>query len=460
MIAELVNHRFLTLVAAALLVMVETSSGSIDAVAQEFKFLEVKVVDDNGKPMADVQVDIKMEGLQFPMPTDEAGMISLNVSAGRSPVELLVRHEGYQSQKIRWRRGSEVPEEFSISLQPGKPASGWVVDAQGEPVAEAEVFAASPKKTLRFVNGHNPPISKQTAVTTDEQGQFTLPFQPAGSTIACLSDAGWAQFVKSDEHDDQLLEIKLTPWARVELLTKLQQTSPDGETVGLHFIKALDKDRGRVEWSYSAQTNENNAFVCNRVVPGTAMAYREAKLQPTNELPPIANRSHGEILALEAGGLTQVILGGAKQHAQGKLILPQDFDGEIDWPSGYVVLTENNAVDLVLRTAIFEYGKLLGQSNVYRPEDRVPPSGRANYLVRYLAPINDDGTFQIENVPAGPYTLSAAVIARPAHAPRMIGILVVDETPCTIVATDSAETWTIDLGEHTLHRKRRTLTDD
>ncbi|MGI9427389.1 MAG: hypothetical protein ACR2NM_01940 [Bythopirellula sp.] len=412
------------------------------AVAQDFKFLEVTVVDEHGKPLVDVPVEIKMDRMKFPMATDELGMVSLNVSSGGDAVELNVRHEGYESKRIRWRRGRDVPEQHTIKMKPGAPNQGWVVDASGEPVADAEIFAAPPQQPITLLNGRNPPGAEQTAAISDKQGKFELPFQPEGATIVCVSDKGWAQFVKPKKQDDDSIDIRLTPWVRVQL------SSPQPEqTVGLHIVNALPKDQGQVQWLYSGETDEQGKFACDRVIQGTTMAYREVPLQLLKGQPEVVNRSHGVVVTLESGTVP-IPIGNAKQQATGKLVMPVDYPGEAIWKSGYAVLTEDNVVDLTMRTLIFEYGKLLSQSNVYDPRQRVPATMEPNYLVRYLAPVEPDGTFTIAGVPAGNYRLSAVVPAQPKLDRYTIDVLAIEDLAFAIPKLADEESF--ELGTHVL----------
>jgi len=417
---------------------------SNDTIAQEFKFLEVKVFDENGKPMADVPVEIKMDGMKFPMSTNELGMISLNVSSGRNPVELNIRHKRYESQKVRWQRGSEVPEEHTIQMQLGMPSQGLVVDADGNPVARAEIFVAPPDESLTIVNGETPKNSRLKPVATDEQGKFELPFQPEGSTIVCLSDAGWAQLVMPKKQADSSLEIRLTLWIHVQLLTQL-----GAESVGLHFLNALPKDQGKVSWFYGGETDKQGHFSCDRVIQGNAMAYQMAPLQLVQGQPEIENRSHGVLVMLqESGSRIQVSIGKAKQKAIGKLVMPVDYPGKAIWSSGYVVLTEANVVKLAMRTLVFEYGKMLSQASVFDPRQRVPPSMQPNYLVRYLATVQPDGMFTIDGVPAGNYKLSAVLAAQPKLDHKTIDLLSLEDLSFTIPKLEDESSF--DLGEHIL----------
>ena len=209
--------------------------------AQDFRYLEVKVVDEKEQVMTELAVEIKMGELEFRIPTDEFGKISMNVPSDSQPVELCISKAGYELQKVRWSRGSEVPAEHAIKMQPGKPGQGWVFDNNGQPVEGAEVYAAQSDTKLTFVHGRNPTNSKskpkQSAVTTDAKGKFTLPHYPPGSTIVCLSDVGWAQMLIAKEQGDQALQLQLTPWAHVEVVTRIRAEKPDSNVVGLYFIK-------------------------------------------------------------------------------------------------------------------------------------------------------------------------------------------------------------------------------
>lgn len=416
--------------------------------AQEFKYLEVKVVDEQGKPMPDVAVEIKMDGLEFPMPTDALGMVSFNVSSNNAPVHLRVRHEGYESQRKRWDRGFEVPEEFSFRMEVGKPVAGLVVDSQGNPIVGAEVYTAAPGESLKFLNGHNPPKSEQEPVVTDAAGKFTLPFQPVGTTIACLSEQGWSKLARAEEQHGKPLEIRLTPWASATLTSNVADDATSGVTVGLEFVSSQDEDQGNVNWLYEAETGPARTHTWERVVPGSAMAYRQVVPKAARGLRSTKLKSHGVITTFQRGQTAEIVLGDAKKHATGRLFKPVSYQGEMIWESGYVALTENNAVELAFRTAMFEYGKLLGQSNVYRPEQRVPPSGIPNYLVRYIGFVEEDGSFTIPNVPPGQYKLTAVLPAQPNDAPNRKDVLKLEEM--SVALTSSAEGDSFDLGEHLL----------
>lgn len=100
----------------------------------DFKFLEVTVVDPDGKPMADVPVEISIDEMKIPMTTDAEGLVGTNIPADKnSEIEVRVKHEGYTAMGVGWR-GEKVPESVMIPLRKGVTFGGIVKDEQGRPV--------------------------------------------------------------------------------------------------------------------------------------------------------------------------------------------------------------------------------------------------------------------------------------------------------------------------------------
>lgn len=115
------------------------------ALAQQgsgFRFLEVKIVDPDGKPVADASVEVTIDSMSFPMPTDDKGMISLNVpSGGASMLQLKVQKDGFAAVSGNWGSGEEIPAEIEIKLAPGLEIGGIVHDEQGNPIEGVTVSA-------------------------------------------------------------------------------------------------------------------------------------------------------------------------------------------------------------------------------------------------------------------------------------------------------------------------------
>jgi 5-hydroxyisourate hydrolase-like protein (transthyretin family) len=145
------------------------------ASAQGFKYLEVKVVDPDGKPMADVPVNIGMAGTSFPMPTDEKGTVAFNVPGdGSGRVQLSVKHDGYLAQGVSWNEGEAVAETFTIPMKKGVPIGGIVHDEEGKPIegVKVEGIMVFENSTQLPGKGKLQPYFSGDLATTNKEGRW------------------------------------------------------------------------------------------------------------------------------------------------------------------------------------------------------------------------------------------------------------------------------------------------
>jgi hypothetical protein len=155
--------------------------------AQEFKYLEVTVVDPDGKPLADVPVEVSLENMKFPMPTDANGVVSLSVpTGGKGPVELFVRHPGYAAQAVAWKEGQGIPDQLTIRMPKGVRFGGIVHDEQGKPIAGVKVHGImtvdmkhgypTDGTVVTFLDGEDGGLA-----TTDDEGRWECSLAPEGN---------------------------------------------------------------------------------------------------------------------------------------------------------------------------------------------------------------------------------------------------------------------------------------
>jgi uncharacterized GH25 family protein len=164
-------HSFASLVVILLL--------PLAASAQGFRYLEVKVVDADGKPMADVAVDIDVGGMAFPMPTDEEGIVSFNVpQKGRTKVT--IKHDGYMAQGVSWNEGEEVPDAFTFPMKKGVSIGGIVHDEQGQPIegVKIEGIVVVDGSTDLPSGGKVVPYIGGEIALTDKEGKWKLNSAP------------------------------------------------------------------------------------------------------------------------------------------------------------------------------------------------------------------------------------------------------------------------------------------
>jgi hypothetical protein len=148
-----------------------------------FKYLEVTVVDPDGKPMANVPVEISLETMKFPMPTDAEGVVAINVpTGGKGLVELFVRHPGYAAQAVAWKEGQDIPAQLTIHMPKGVRFGGVVHDEQGKPIAGVKVHGimSVDKKHGYPTDGTVVTFLDGELATTDDEGRWECSMAPEG----------------------------------------------------------------------------------------------------------------------------------------------------------------------------------------------------------------------------------------------------------------------------------------
>lgn len=118
-------------------ILTHTSAAQEDS---GFKYVTVTVVDPEGKPLADVEVNIDTDGSEFPMYTNSKGKVSFNVpNAKNTRLTLQAKHGQYVSEAGRWYDGKSIPEKYTIKFVEGTVIGGIVHDEQGQPIEGVDV---------------------------------------------------------------------------------------------------------------------------------------------------------------------------------------------------------------------------------------------------------------------------------------------------------------------------------
>jgi len=145
-----------------------------------FKFLEVKVVDPDDKPLSDVAVDISIDGAEFPMPTNKEGVLAFNIpTSNKTRLRLKVNHPGYVTLRVSWNPGEDLPENYTIRMQKGSTIGGIIQDEKGEPIEGVEIEAHLSSDNGMRGGGKLQPMLSGVIATTDGEGRWRYESAPA-----------------------------------------------------------------------------------------------------------------------------------------------------------------------------------------------------------------------------------------------------------------------------------------
>jgi uncharacterized GH25 family protein len=241
------------------------------ASAQGFRYLEVKVVDPDGKPMPDVSVEIDLNGMAFPMPTDDEGIVSFNVpEKGRTKVT--IKQDGYMAQGVSWNEGEKVPDTFTFPMKKGVPIGGIVHDEQGQPIEGVKI------EGIMIVNGTSEmpgngqvvPYLGGELATTDKDGRWKLNSAPEEKVELQL------RFTHPQYVSDTGYGYRGGTWEELRSLEKIvvmekgisvagTVTDPDGNPVAGAKV-GLGADY--IQEEMKATTDAQGKYVLSNMLPG------------------------------------------------------------------------------------------------------------------------------------------------------------------------------------------------
>lgn len=229
--------------------------------------------------------------------------------------------------------------------------------------------------------------SPEIIVKTDNAGSFELPASRHDGLIVIVHEKGYAQRRRGD--DDAASPLRLTPWGRVEGRALAGSAPIANASVKLRRPEAHPPEQqAEISWSFYQRTHVDGRFAFDYVppIPFTAVCYRAMLDSHKTRVTP----KPGETVRIEIGGH-----GGA-------------VTGRFEKPSGLRLETFTDG---------FEAGVNCTQVVAY-PAEQVGEKKEARE--NYVALLDSDGTFTIQDLPPGAYRLEANVHA--AAPPNSCGL--------------------------------------
>lgn len=238
-----------------------------------FKFLTVKVVDPAGKPMPAVPVDIRIDGAEFPLPTDEEGIVEFNVpTSNKTRLRLKVSQPGYATLAARWDSGKPIPDDFTIRMQKGSVIGGIIKNEQGKPIEGVKIRGyISSQGDLDTGDGKLEPLLDGIIATTDSEGRWRCKSAPA-KRVEILTD-----FKHPDYVDENILGYRAGNWEQLHTLEHVvvlqkgvvlrgQVLDPDGEPV---VGATVTLGENRYSSSEEKTTDEQGQYKFTQVKPSS-----------------------------------------------------------------------------------------------------------------------------------------------------------------------------------------------
>ena len=338
---------------------------------------------------------------------------------------LRIEAPGYRSQVgPEFRAGDESSRTQDFRLEPSLPMTGLVVDANGNPVDHATVCIATPTEIIELDSD----LQNRT-VTTDAAGRFS--FSDPGEQVTLIAEAK-AGFAMADfsagQHD--LGTLRLRPWATIEGQFKEDGKAVTGATVLVDFIRIHSLERPKIQTSTLQTTTDAEGRFRFPRVPPIPVAVR-VYLGPWQDE---GFRSGPHVpLDLSSGQAANLQLGSDGAAVSGKVKLTGKIPAGLDcaFSLNYLV-RKGHGVKLPEELAKLGFDASKGWSDAcaQSPEGQAFFSSLPNWFVK-LAP---DGAFRISGVPAGDYSFSIKIYAKPSGC--LVDPLAQMVVPVTVTAAD------------------------
>jgi beta-lactamase regulating signal transducer with metallopeptidase domain/uncharacterized GH25 family protein len=348
-----------------------------------------------------------------------------------------IQADGYMPQ-CSWIITAET--NVTLELTRGVGRTGVVLKPDGHPAAGVRVYLTDEQSAVYVadpemkVNEDQFGTQRTQITNTDSSGRFT--FKPGldDKAIVVLADAGFAQVGVQELSGHP--EVKLRPWSKVEGQLLIGSRPGANETIRLEpAFNRLDgyhvHDSPSLTLCLEAHTDNEGRFSFDRVPPIDVEVYHDpwaGDVKPDGK-PHLGSRSQTVSFSLKPGEIKTVTLGGKGRPVIGQLVL-NAYEGKINWRNApqhfnlilaptadfddhQALLDELNekieaATSEAQKNALWHERAMLEYETARKRHAFVKTEKGKEYYFQnktYDLDIAPDGSFRIEDVPGGKYSM-------------------------------------------------------
>jgi RNA polymerase sigma factor (sigma-70 family) len=299
-------------------------------------------------------------------------------------------------------RVQPVPTGVSWMLAPspqaqtynGPPLRGTVVDAAGKPVADAEVLVSGMNSSVMVYPTARAATAKNPTTKTSADGTFKITPTEKPVAVVARCAAGYGAAVVADPSAPILVSIQ--PWARLEgTVRNGSKPVPHAKLQIAQFGDQADFDKWRIVKEQSFETDDDGHYVLDRVVPGHNLVGRTGPHGWMFDRTYSAEMVPGKTTVLNIGGNGRQIIGHLPESARNFSF----HNGSLRIPRPAMVQPANwNQLDDAKKQKLQQE---FWNTPEFRKWQQTANMGQFD--------IGRDGTFKVEDVPAGTYAVSVQI---------------------------------------------------
>ncbi len=280
--------------------------------------------------------------------------------------------------------------QVTIRLKPSAALKGVVAMPDGTPVPGANVVAVSDGGELGYnvqlQGSHFHSYNQQARVaTTDADGKFSVSAPPDTGTVLATADEGFASAPIDAVRASGVLTLQA--FGRIEGTLTIAGSPGAGQD--LFFT--IDTPGVMTDFNgYKSTTDDQGHFTFEKVPPGDGSIVRLVKMTSNSWM-----HSHKTAVTVQSGQTTQVALGDTGAVLRGTVRFQTP-------PTNGVQLTISGNLSLSRPQSPSFSSPAEAQAYWRSPQGRAQQQQFQSWSVT----ANPDGTFQLDSIPAGSYTLN------------------------------------------------------
>jgi hypothetical protein len=340
-------------------------------------------VDDaeTGAPLPEFKVlkawslDPKPNWDRYQAETYKEGQFTFKFDQFQKTYRMRVEAEGYEAADSPDFTAAEPPTFFDFKLRKQPLVFGVILKPDGLPAVGASVvvLAKSDDRYVSITAGvfRSNDGDESVVKTTGPDGRFSFAPTSESFQVVATHETGYADAAFRDLAD--IPQLKLQPWGRIEGSLKAGTKPVANEQVQFQPDKPR-LNNGRIYFGYTSNTNPDGHFALERVVPASGKISQ--MVTRTDGTYYTSGILRSESIRVKPGETTQVDIGGKGRPVIGR-IAATNADG-----------TPFNWVGNELGSVVFQsvLGITFGQFHQFA--------------------VAADGTFRVDDLPAGPYQLT------------------------------------------------------
>ena len=363
--------------------------------------------------------------------TDESnGTYTVYLRKQRTVPAVMIEADGYLPQSSDLIVGAT---NFNVSLKKGSGPAGVLLKPDGQPAANVTVYLADMKNGV-YVGDSSLKVRDEIyrgtqSTTTDTKGHFSFAPRIDNYAIVVVDEAGFAMLAVKELEKHS--EVRLQPYGHIDgkLMIGSRPGSKESIRLGLDYPPYTFHPRNfpPLNLFLTTTTDKDGNFVFERVPPVAVQVYHEPKVRD-DKMGTIAESQTMSFL-LGPGETRHLQLGGEGRPVVGRLVV-SNYDGEINYRADvqsiysiipqppempdlsaiskefaekYRALTSDDEKKAALAENNTNWEAAIGRTaDFYRTD-----AGRKYHFAhrRFALNFSQDGSFRIEDVPAGKYEL-------------------------------------------------------